>query len=135
MATTNLQTKVNKKPANTKAYDLEERTLEFSKRALQILKGLPQNTFNTPIISQVVRSITAIGANYIEAKESLGKKDFIMRVRISRKEAKESCYWLRILVSNNNGLQIIKSVDELLDESFQLLKILSKIIENSSNKA
>ena len=109
----------------------EERTFDFSKNALRILKKVPQNIINNPLIGQVVRSITAIGANYIEAKEALGKKDFVMRVRISRKEAKESCYWLKLIISTNGEIANPKEIEALLDESSQLLKILSKIIENS----
>lgn len=131
MTNINLQTKINTQTLSTKIYDLEERTLEFSKEALQVLKKAPQNLINSPLLSQVVRSITSIGANYIEANEALGKKDFLLRVRISRKEAKESCYWLKLIISVNNDWGSLKELECLLDESSQLLKILSRIIEKS----
>ncbi|MEZ4778358.1 MAG: four helix bundle protein [Flavobacteriaceae bacterium] len=74
---------------------------------------------------QLVRSSGSIGANYIEANEKLGEKDFIFRLKIARKEAKESKYWIRLLkVSNNDN----KSLDDLMQESEELRKILSSII-------
>ena len=71
-----------------------------------------------------------MGANYIEANESLRKKDFIFRVKISRKEAKESVFWLR-LISETNELSDKKLASKLIQESTELKKILSSIIEKS----
>ena len=70
-----------------------------------------------------------MGANYIEANESLGKKDFVMHARIARKEAKESRYWLQ-LIECNDYLQPLR--EQLIQESTELLKILSKIIVKST---
>ena len=72
-----------------KQYDLEERTLLFARRVVEYVNKLPRSISNHEIGKQLVRSGTSIGANYIEANEALGKKDFAMKIRISRKEAKE----------------------------------------------
>jgi four helix bundle protein len=75
-----------------KKYDLEDRTLEFAKRILKMVRALPKNSINEYYSSQVVRSSGSIGANYREANDALGKKDFIHRIKISRKESKETTY-------------------------------------------
>jgi len=77
-----------------------------------------------------VKASGSIGANYIEANESLGKKDFLMRSKISRKEAKESVYWLR-LIYETNTLKNEKEALRLIQEGNELKKILSSIIEKS----
>ena len=69
-------------------YDLEERTFEFARRVRQFVKKLPRTICNIEDAKQLVRSSGSVGANYIEANEALGKKDFIMRAKISRKESK-----------------------------------------------
>lgn len=79
----------------------------------------------------MIRSFGSIGANYIEANESLSKKDFLMRVKICRKEAKESAYFLR-LIHETNSTEITAKGIVLQDEAEQLKKILSAIIEKSS---
>ena len=114
-----------------KTYDLEERTLNFSKRILRLTKALPRNTANNAFISQIIRSSCSVGANYIEANESLGRKDFLMRARISRKEAKETIYWLKLIIENNIGLE--NRINPLLQEATELLKIFSSIIEKSKD--
>lgn len=75
-------------------YDLEDRTFDFAKLVREFVKLLPKTLANLEDIQQVVRSSGSVGANYIEANESLSKKDFLMRIEICRKEAKESRYWL-----------------------------------------
>ena len=84
-----------------KIYDLEERTFQFAKSVRLMVKTLPKSQTNIEDVRQLVRSSGSVGANYIEANESLSKKDFLMRVKISRKEAKESAYWLRLLSETN----------------------------------
>jgi four helix bundle protein len=71
-----------------------------------------------------------VGANYREANESLSKKDFLMRIKISRKEAKESAYWLRLILDTNN-LKNANDAKELIQEATELMKIFSSIIEKS----
>ena len=83
--------------SNDKPYDLEERTFEFAKAVRAFVKRLPRTVCNLENVKQVVRSSGSVGSNDIEANESLSKKDFRMRAKIARKEAKETRYWLRLL--------------------------------------
>ena len=105
----------------SKQYDLEDRTFEFAKKVRLYVKSLPYSVSNNEDIKQVVRSSGSIGANYIEANESLSKKDFVMRVKISKKEAKETKFWLRLLNASN----------DLINECDELMKIFGAIIEKS----
>ena len=82
---------------NKKQYNLEERTFDFTKRVIEFVNKLQKTLPNIEIAKQLIRSAGSVGANYIEANESLSKKDFIMRIKISRKEAKESRYWLKLI--------------------------------------
>ena len=113
-----------------KPYDLEERTFLFAKEVRIAIKSLPMSTANFEDIKQIVRSSGSVGANYIEANESLGKKDFLMRIKISRKEAKESSYWLRLINETNENINK-QLVEKLIQESTELKKIFSAIIEKS----
>ncbi len=112
------------------AYDLEERTFQFAKNVRLLIKKLPRTTGNLEDGKQVIRSSGSIGANYIEANESLSKKDFLMRLKISRKEAKESIFWLR-LIQETNHLENENMLISLIQEAAELKKILSAIIEKS----
>jgi len=112
---------------NSKPYDLEERTLQFAKRTALYCKKLPKNTINIEYIRQVVRSSSSVGANYIEANESLGKKDFLMHIKICRKEAKESAYWLRLIIETNDR-QFENEGKELFQEAIEFKKIFSSMI-------
>ena len=85
------------KAQNSKRYDLEDRTLEFAKRVRIFVARLSKTLSNKEDGKQLIRSSGSIGANYIEANEALSKKDFAMRIKICRKEAKESRYWLRLI--------------------------------------
>ncbi|PIR16956.1 MAG: four helix bundle protein [Deltaproteobacteria bacterium CG11_big_fil_rev_8_21_14_0_20_49_13] len=87
-----------------KEYDLEKRTLEFAKDILRLCKKLPESYINRELTSQLVRSSGSVGANYREANEALGKKDFSYRMRIARKECKESSYWLALVEEANPAL-------------------------------
>jgi four helix bundle protein len=77
-------------------YDLEERTYQFAKRVRLYTRKLPKNIAKIEDSQQVVRASGSVGANYIEANEALSKKDFLMRVKICRKEAKESAFFFTI---------------------------------------
>lgn len=81
----------------TKRYDLENRTLKFARAVSEFVNRLPKAMQNAEYSRQLVRSSGSVGANYIEANESLDKKDFLMRIRICRKESKESRYWLELV--------------------------------------
>ncbi|MBM4053313.1 MAG: four helix bundle protein [Planctomycetes bacterium] len=94
------------------------------------MKQLSKNVSNIEYGKQVIRASGSVGANYIEANEALSKKDFIMRIKISRKEAKESAYWLRLIIetneeeSKNRGMVLHK-------EAIELKKIFSSILVKS----
>ncbi len=110
----------------TKQYDLEDRTFLFAKEVRVFVKELPKTISNIEDGKQVVRSSGSVGANYIEANESLSKKDFLMRVKISRKEVKESRYWLRLIDLNNKEQEIKR--DALIKEASELMNIFGAII-------
>lgn len=115
---------------NTKQYDLEERTYEFARDCRIFVKKLPKTISNIEDVKQLVRSSGSIAANYIEANESLGRKDFLYRMRICRKEAKESRLWLRLVYISSNDI-IEEDRAELIQETNELLKIFGTIIEKS----
>ena len=117
------------KKSNSKYYDLEERTLKFAKSTITFVKKLPRNIANIEIIKQLVRSTGSVGANYIEANEALSKKDFVMRIKICRKEAKESRYWLKLIEVNSKELESMRK--SLLQEATELMKIFGAILEKS----
>jgi four helix bundle protein len=110
---------------NSKRYDLEERTLKFANETGLYVKGLARTISNIENGKQLVRSAGSVGANYIEANEALSKKDFIMRVKIARKEAKESRYWLHLTDPQTSNL---RKKEYLLKESSELIKIFSAIL-------
>ncbi|OHB47384.1 MAG: hypothetical protein A2106_00280 [Planctomycetes bacterium GWF2_40_8] len=74
----------------SKQYDLEERTFQFAKNVSLYVKKFTRTISNMEYGKQVIRASGSVGANYIEANEALSKKDFVMRIKICRKEAKES---------------------------------------------
>ncbi len=115
---------------NSKQYDLEERSLEFAKAVRIFIKKLPKTVGNFEDGKQLVRSSGSIGANYIEANESLSKKDFLMRIKISRKEAKESLYWLNLVDINEDKTLEIERLN-LMKEGKELMLILGSILRKS----
>jgi len=112
----------------TKKYDLEDRTRKFAIRVRKFLRKLPKTVSNIEDGRQVIKSSGSTGANYIEANEALSKKDFKHRIKISRKEAKESSYWLKIIVANNNN-KFASEGNELIQEAEELKKIFCSILE------
>lgn len=115
---------------NHKQYDLEERTLAFARRVRSFIKKLPRTLTNIEDCSQLTRSSGSVGSNYIEANEALSRKDFYMRIKISRKEAKESRYWL-LLVETNNNPELEKERKELVQEATELMNIFGAILRKS----
>jgi len=114
-----------------KKYDLEERTFQFTKRVRAFVKQIPKSTSNYEDSKQVIRSSGSVGANYIEANESLGDKDLLLHVRISRKESKESHYWLRLLdLETKPYLEVERSA--LVNEADELMRIFGAIIRKRS---
>jgi four helix bundle protein len=114
---------------NSKRYDLEERTLKFAKRIREFVKKLPRTLANVEDGKQLIKASGSVGANYIEANESFSKKDFLMRIKICRKEAKESRYWLRLIETNSDILE--KERDKLIQEVTELMKIFGSMVEKS----
>lgn len=110
---------------NDKKYDLEDRTLDFSARVISYVNKLPESISNEEIGSQLVRAGCPIGANYIEANEAVSKQDFVYRIKISRKEAKETGYWLKLSQPKKAHKEEKHS---LLKESEELMKIFGSIL-------
>lgn len=114
----------------TYKYDLEERTYQFAKDVSLNVRKLPRTITNIEYGKQVIKSSGSVGANYIEANEALSKKDFRVRIKICRKEAKESAYWLRLIIETNE-IRFKEGGSILLKEALELKKIFSSIIEKS----
>jgi len=109
-------------------YDLEERTFQFAKNVRLFLKKIKQTLHNRDDHIQLRKASGSVGANYIEANESLGKKDFAMRIKISRKESKESAYWLRLILDTEDLDKNLHSEGKMLfDEAVELKKIFFPI--------
>lgn len=116
---------------NSKHYDLEDRTFLFAKNTRTFVKKLQKTLANIEDSRQLINSSGSVGANYIEANESLSKKDFVMRIKICRKEAKESRYWLRLLDLDNDA-SLEKECLKLIREAEELTKIFGSILIKSS---
>ena len=115
---------------NSKPYDLEERTLQFAKDVRAFVKMLPRTVANEEDSRQLVKASGSVGANYIEANESLSKKDFLMHIKISRKEAKESRYWLRLIDTGEKG-PLGRARTSLIQEATELMNIFGSIVRKS----
>lgn len=113
-------------------FDLEERTTEFAKRIIRLCKALPNNPINSRLIGQAVGSAGSVGANYREANDSLGKKDFIHRLKIARREAKETIHWLELIEEANPELK--SRMQNIKQEAKELKNILSAIIDKTEKK-
>jgi four helix bundle protein len=113
---------------NFKQYDLEDRTFEFAKKCRDFTKKLPLTISNIEYGKQLIRSSGSVTANYIEANEKLTKKDFIHRIKISRKEVKESRLWLKLCIPYDNQ---IKMQEQLIQEATELRKIFGAILNKS----
>ena len=113
-------------------YDLEVRTLKLAVKVREFCNALPKTASNLEDAKQLTRSSGSIGANYIEANEALSKKDFLMRIKISRKEAKETVYWLKIILDSNNlDSENEKICESLIQETGEIRRILSAILQKS----
>ena len=106
-------------------YDLEERTAKFGENIIDFIRMLEKNEINRPLIGQIIRSATSIGANYMEANQASSKKDFKNKIRICQKEANETKHWLRMLAKTNP----IKNnhCENLWSEAHELTLIFAKI--------
>jgi len=119
-----------KENSNQKPYDLGERTSLFAKQVIAYQNTLSKTPANTEIRKQLIRSAGSVGSNYIEANESFSKKDFVLRIKTCRKEAKESRYWLELLEVNNDESEKRRQI--LIQEASELLKIFNAIIEKKN---
>lgn len=117
-------------PPGPKRYDLEERTFAFAENVRVFVRELRRTITNMEDVKQVVRSSGSVGANYIEANEALSKKDFVLRIKICRKEAKESRMWLRLLDVNGNAALRARR-DALVQEAKELTHIFGAIVSKS----
>lgn len=126
----NLKQSSNSNYQRPKQFDLEERTFNFARKCRIFLKGLPKTVSNIEDGKQLIRASGSQAANYIEANEALSKKDFLMRVKICRKESKESRLWLK-LIKPGDSKSLIKKQKELIQEATELLKIFNAIIAKS----
>jgi four helix bundle protein len=115
---------------NSKRYDLEDRTLAFARKVREFVRMLCRTPANIEDGKQLIRSSGSIGANYIEANEALSKKDFLMRIKICRKEAKEARYWLRLLDAGNDT-QHNHLREGLIQEATELTHIFGAIVTKS----
>lgn len=108
-------------------YPLEDRLLEFGKRIIRMCQALPKNVINLPLINQVIRSGTSIGANYCEANETATTKDFKFKARISLKESKETIFWLNLIIEANPDFA--ERIKPLLSENHEFVKMFSSMLE------
>lgn len=118
-----MEQEIDKKP-----YDLEERTALFAECIRNFCLKLPKNVVNSEYIPQLLRSGSSPGANYIEANECIGDKDFCMKIKTCRREAKESAYWLRLVITD--GLEEMeKERNELRQEAKEFVLIFNSILK------
>ena len=113
---------------NNQKFDLENITTKYSIEIINFIKKLKNTIINRPIIDQLIRSATSIGANYCEANEAESKKDFQNKIRICKKEAKETMYWLKILSEIEKDK--ISEIKILYQETREFVLIFSAILKH-----
>ena len=96
---------INEDERSTKAFDLEERTARFGESVVVFAKRLPRNVVTLPLIKQIIRSATSIGANYCEADDAQSKKEFLQKISVCKKEARETKHWLRMIATAEPDLK------------------------------
>jgi len=117
---------------NKKQYDLEDRTAKFSSNIISLVRKVQKDIVTSPILSQLIRCATSIGANYCEANGASSKKDFKNKIYICKKEAKETKYWLKLLLqASPENAEICQTYWQ---EAHKLTMIFSKIILTLENK-
>lgn len=121
--------KINTKTQN---YDLEERTAKFGENIIEFVQSLASTPINRPIISQIIRSGTSIGANYMEANQASSKKDFRNKIYFCKKESNETKHWLRMISKANPDKA--KECRKLWKEVQELTLIFSKIVISLNKK-
>lgn len=117
--------------SENRKYDLEERTALFGESVIVFARGIRLDEINKPLVRQIVRSSTSIGANYMEADGGVSKKDFRNKIGICKKEAKETKHWLRMISKANPDRT--EECRALWKEARELVLIFSKIFNNSKD--
>jgi len=120
--------KTNSKPPGPQ-FDLEERTARFGEAVIALAKTVPLNPVTSPIVNQLVRAATSVGANYCEANDSESKKDFRHKIALCRKEAHETKHWLRMLVAADHAMR--EKSKPLWQEAKELNLIFSSIFRGT----
>ncbi len=124
--------KITMAQAQNKKYDLRDRTAKFGQDIISFAKKVPENSVTRPLISQLVRAGTSVGANYCEADDASTKKDFSYKIGTCRRESKESKHWLRMITVATPSLE--DEARPLLGEAQELNLIFSAIINRSKNE-
>ncbi|HBL51954.1 MAG: four helix bundle protein [Candidatus Blackburnbacteria bacterium RIFCSPHIGHO2_02_FULL_39_13] len=124
-----MKSKIPKSKNEKVVYDLEERTAQFAEKIIELCKKSPHNIITSPIISQLIRAATSIGANYCEANGATSKKDFRNKIFTCKKESKETKYWLRMLA--RASIEEAEECRESWKEAQEFTLIFSKIALNS----
>jgi len=109
-------------------YDLEERTAKFGEQVIIFCKSLQQDSINRSVISQIIRSGTSVGANYMEANGACSKKDFKNKIYICKKEAQETKHWLRMIAQCNPEKK--EDIVKLWKECQELTLIFGRIVSS-----
>src|SRR5262245_53299265 len=123
---------VREEPAKNRVYDLEERTARFGEGVIDFAKTIPQNPVTNRLISQLVGAGTSVGANYVEADDSVSKKDFLKSIGTCRKEARETKHFLRMIARAVPALKL--QARELWMEARELHLIFSRIWRGRKNE-
>jgi len=116
---------------NAKKFNLEDRTFDFANNCKEFLKKIERNIHNVEYYKQLIRSSGSVAANFIEANESFSRNDFSHRIKICRKEAKESRLWLRLIDINEQ--ELVNSRTMLIQETIELTKIFGAMLEKIKN--
>jgi four helix bundle protein len=119
----------NQKPRDRQAFDLEERTAQFGEAVIHFAQTVTKNPVTTPLISQLVRAGTSVGANYCEADDAVSKKDFKNKIGTCRKEARETKLWLRMIAAAEPELKV--EARKLWQEAKELHLIFAAIWRKS----
>ena len=122
-----------KSDVNNPDYDLESRTTKFSNLIIGLCKQIVQDTITRPIISQLVKSGTSVGANYTEANNASSPNDFRNKIYICKKEICETKYWLRIIKSNNFTQNPV--IENIQREAEELTLIFGRILSSLKNNS
>ena len=119
------QPEITENQNEEKTYDIRERTLQFALRIVEISRDIPNGIYYSSLRSQLIKAGTSVGANLAEGDGAKTKRDFVNKLVLARKEAKETKYWLRLL----NGLKIDKlNLEDEIEEIQEIINILSSII-------